>query len=188
MFESLVAAVARRGDHHHPALHQPLAFVSDRRAPASEVADVMWNGQAEISAVNRNVAVPLVHVTNVLQRCDDREFGIFDRLSEHAKVVSRMSGHMPSGGGILFVDVLPVGTDDPRNVRAMRADRCRRALERDQLFNDAPIDRTFRLGVLGDLLQIAGRGGCFDAGGLREFLEFCGGMSSSSLLPIRESA
>ena len=56
----------------------------------------------------------------------------------------------------------------------MRADRWRRVLERDQLFNDAPIDRTFRLGVLGDLLQIAGRGGCFDAGSLREFLEFCG--------------
>ena len=46
-------------------------------------------------------------------------------------------------------------------------------LSRDQPFNDAPIDWTFCFGVRGNLLQIAGRVGRFDAGGGCECLKFC---------------
>ena len=80
---------------------------------------------------------------------------------------------MPSGWSVSFRRCSSVGTDDPCDVGAMRAGRWRRFLERDQLFNDAPIDRTFCLGVRGNLLQIAGRVGRFDAGGGRECLKFC---------------
>ena len=54
----------------------------------------------------------------------------------------------------------------------MRADRERRVLERDQLFNDAPIDRTFCPGILGNCLQAGWTPRRIDAGSIREFLDF----------------
>ena len=44
--------------------------------PQAIVAHVVRDRQAEIGAVNRDVAVPLVDVADVLQRGDDRELGV----------------------------------------------------------------------------------------------------------------
>ena len=54
--EVLVAAVARGRHHDDAALDEPLAFDADRRPAAGEVAHVMRDRQAQVGAVDRDVA------------------------------------------------------------------------------------------------------------------------------------
>ena len=65
--EVLVAAVAGRGDDDDAAVHQPLALVADRRAAAGVVAHVVRDRQAQVGAVDRDEAVALVEVADVLR-------------------------------------------------------------------------------------------------------------------------
>src|SRR4029077_5689176 len=67
-FEVLIAMITRRRDDDHATLNQSLAFLAHRCAPAGEIAHVMPDGEAEIGAMNRDEAVPLVNIADILQR------------------------------------------------------------------------------------------------------------------------
>src|SRR4029078_10172872 len=85
--KALITEITGSGTHPHTTLNQPLGFVANRGASASEVTHVMRNRQAQVRTMNREISVPLVQVTQILKRRDDREFGVFQRFRKHTKVV-----------------------------------------------------------------------------------------------------
>src|SRR5262249_40314774 len=64
-FEFLMATVAGRRDHDNAILHQPFTLDAHGRLSARIIANIMGNRQAEISAVDGDIAVPLVDVSDV---------------------------------------------------------------------------------------------------------------------------
>ena len=102
-FEVLITAIAGCRHDGHPAVYEPFTFVADRRASTRVIANVVRDGQAQIGAVNGDIAVPLVDVANVLQGGDDCEFGVLQRLSEHPKIVEPDIPAHPCGIGRNFI-------------------------------------------------------------------------------------
>ena len=79
-FKTLVTEIARGRNHHYAIVDQAFAFYADRRTSTGDIAHVMRYRQTEIDTMHADVAVTFVKVADELQRRDDGELGVFQRL------------------------------------------------------------------------------------------------------------